>query len=66
MIAGIVLAHHASFAARNVAHFRDIYAAVVNGWAACSCPNVLSYEHRRHTVLGGFCPQFLKKFRTTQ
>ena len=34
MIAGIVLAHHASLATRNVAHFSDISAAIVNPWAA--------------------------------
>jgi predicted nucleic acid-binding protein len=34
MIAGIVLAHHASLATRNVAHFADISATVVNPWAA--------------------------------
>jgi hypothetical protein len=32
MIAGIVLARHASLATRNVAHFSDISAAVVNPW----------------------------------
>ncbi len=34
MIAGIVLAHHASLATRNVAHFADISATVVNPWTA--------------------------------
>jgi toxin FitB len=34
MIAGIVLAHHASLATGNVVHFSDISAAVVNPWAA--------------------------------
>jgi len=34
MIAGIVLAQHASLATRNTAHFADIAAAVVNPWAA--------------------------------
>jgi predicted nucleic acid-binding protein len=34
MIAGIVLAHHASLATRNVAHFSDISATIVNPWAA--------------------------------
>ncbi len=34
MIAGIVLAHRASFATRNVTHFADISATVVNPWAA--------------------------------
>jgi predicted nucleic acid-binding protein len=32
MIAGIVLAHHASLATRNVTHFSDIQATVVNPW----------------------------------
>ena len=34
MIAGIVLAHHASLATRNVTHFADIQAIVVNPWVA--------------------------------
>ena len=34
MIAGIVLARHATLATRNAAHFADISAAVVNPWAA--------------------------------
>ena len=34
MIAGIVLAHHATLATRNVSHFSDIAASVVNPWAA--------------------------------
>ena|SRR5450432_421707 len=34
MIAGIVLANRASFATRNVAHFADISATVVNPWNA--------------------------------
>jgi len=34
MIAGIVLANHASLATRNVAHFADISATVVNPWTA--------------------------------
>ena len=34
MIAGIVLAHHASLATRNVTHFSDIQATVVNPWTA--------------------------------
>jgi predicted nucleic acid-binding protein len=34
MIAGIVLAHRASLATRNIAHFADISATVVNPWAA--------------------------------
>ena len=33
MIAGIVLAHKASVATRNVAHFSDIDATVVDPWA---------------------------------
>lgn len=33
MIAGIVLSRHASLATRNVSHFDDISAAVVNPWA---------------------------------
>jgi predicted nucleic acid-binding protein len=32
MIAGIVLAHHATLATRNVSHFADISAHVVNPW----------------------------------
>lgn len=34
MIAGIVLARHASLATRNVTHFADIHATVVNPWAS--------------------------------
>lgn len=34
MIAGIVLARHASLATRNVAHFSDLSATVVNPWTA--------------------------------
>jgi len=34
MIAGIVLSHHASLATRNVTHFDDISATVVNPWDA--------------------------------
>jgi toxin FitB len=34
MIAGIVLAHHAVLATRNVAHFADMPAEVVNPWTA--------------------------------
>lgn len=34
MIAGIVLARHASLATRNVTHFSDISATVVNPWVA--------------------------------
>jgi len=34
MIAGIVLAHHAALATRNMAHFDDISAQVVNPWTA--------------------------------
>jgi toxin FitB len=32
MIAGIVLAHHATLATRNTAHFEDISVPVVNPW----------------------------------
>jgi len=32
MIAGIVLASHATLATRNVRHFEDIEASVVNPW----------------------------------
>jgi toxin FitB len=34
MIAGIVLARHATLATRNVAHFDDLSAPVVNPWTA--------------------------------
>lgn len=34
MIAGIVLAHRANLATRNVTHFADISATVVNPWVA--------------------------------
>lgn len=34
MIAGIVLASHATLATRNVKHFEDIAASVVNPWEA--------------------------------
>lgn len=34
MIAGIVLAHRASLATRNVTHFADISATVLNPWGA--------------------------------
>ena len=34
MIAGIVLAHRASLATRNLSHFSDISATVVNPWTA--------------------------------
>ena len=34
MIAGIILAHRAILATRNVAHFADISATVVNPWTA--------------------------------
>jgi predicted nucleic acid-binding protein len=34
MIAGIVLAHRATLATRNVVHFADMSAKVVNPWAA--------------------------------
>jgi len=33
MIAGIVLSRHASLATRNVLHFADIAASVINPWA---------------------------------
>ena|SRR5579864_7400645 len=33
MIAGIVLASHASLATRNTSHFEDISASVINPWA---------------------------------
>lgn len=33
MIAGIVLAHNATIATRNITHFDDISASVVNPWA---------------------------------
>jgi hypothetical protein len=32
MIAGIVLAHHASLATRNTAHFEDISAPLIDPW----------------------------------
>src|SRR5207245_7572760 len=32
MIAGIVLAHHATLATRNIAHFEDVAVSVVNPW----------------------------------
>jgi predicted nucleic acid-binding protein len=34
MIAGIVLARHASLATRNVTHFSDIGATIINPWVA--------------------------------
>jgi len=34
MIAGIVLAHHATLATRNVTYFSDIAAKVINPWVA--------------------------------
>jgi len=34
MIAGIVLAKRASLATRNVSHFSDISAPIMNPWAA--------------------------------
>lgn len=33
MIAGIVLAHHATLATRNTAHFADLTVPIVNPWA---------------------------------
>jgi predicted nucleic acid-binding protein len=35
MIAGIVLAQHATLATRNTAHFDDISAPLIDPWAAC-------------------------------
>lgn len=34
MIAGIVMARHATLATRNVAHFSDLSATIVNPWTA--------------------------------
>jgi len=34
MIAGIVLAHHATLATRNVTHFEDLSVPVINPWLA--------------------------------
>ena len=34
MIAGIVLAHHATLATRNTNHFEDLSVKVVNPWTA--------------------------------
>lgn len=34
MIAGIVLAHHATLATRNITHFEDLSAPVINPWLA--------------------------------
>jgi predicted nucleic acid-binding protein len=34
MIAGIVLANHATLATRNVSHFDDVSATIVNPWTA--------------------------------
>ena len=34
MIAGIVIAHHATLASRNVTHFADLSVPVVNPWVA--------------------------------
>ncbi len=34
MIAGIALAHHATLATRNTAHFADLSVPVVNPWSA--------------------------------
>ncbi|MGA9070980.1 MAG: type II toxin-antitoxin system VapC family toxin [Terracidiphilus sp.] len=39
MIAGIVLAQHAKLATRNVRHFEEIAASVVNPWALAVRPN---------------------------
>jgi predicted nucleic acid-binding protein len=32
MITGIVLAHHATLATRNTAHFEDVSITIVNPW----------------------------------
>jgi predicted nucleic acid-binding protein len=34
MIAGIVLAHHATLATRNSTHFEDLSVPVINPWLA--------------------------------
>jgi toxin FitB len=34
MIAGIVLARHARLATRNLSHFNDLSAPLVNSWSA--------------------------------
>ena len=34
MIAGIVLAHHATLATRNITHFEDLSVPVINPWLA--------------------------------
>ena len=34
MIAGIVLAHHATLATRNITHFEDVSVPVINPWLA--------------------------------
>lgn len=34
MIAGIVIAHHASLATRNTSHFEDLTVPVINPWAS--------------------------------
>jgi predicted nucleic acid-binding protein len=34
MIAGIVLAHHATLATRNTSHFEDLAVPVINPWTA--------------------------------
>ena len=34
MIAGIVLAHHATLATRNTVHFEDLSVPVVNPWTS--------------------------------
>jgi hypothetical protein len=41
-IAGIVLGQHASLATRNVPHFDDISASVINPWAVGTPPKALS------------------------
>ncbi|MGA2459497.1 MAG: hypothetical protein ABSF85_18175 [Terriglobales bacterium] len=34
MIAGIVLAHHATLATRNITHFEDLSVPAINPWLA--------------------------------
>jgi predicted nucleic acid-binding protein len=34
MIAGIVIARHGALATRNIDHFEDLSASIVNPWAA--------------------------------
>jgi predicted nucleic acid-binding protein len=35
MIAGMVLANHATLATRNTRHFTDLAVPVIDPWAAC-------------------------------